>query len=53
MKTKTADLKQCIRFACRADKLRYRHDCRADNAAYPHDRHADSQCHSRTTLFEF
>ena len=58
MKTMTVNLKQCIRYACRADKwrywhdrradkLRYRHDLRVDKQCYWHDRHADSQCRFR------
>ena len=55
MKTITVNLKQCIRYACLADKRSYRqdhcadkpcnrHDRRADKQRYGHDRRADSQC---------
>ena len=33
--------KQCIGYACRADKDPYRHDRRADKNPYRHDRRAD------------
>ena len=44
MKTIMVNLKQCIRYACRVDKRRYRHDRRVDKRRYRHDRRADSQC---------
>ena len=57
MKTITDNLKQ-KRYACRADKRRYRrdrradnrcnrHDRRADKGRYRHDRRADSQFHCK------
>ena len=43
IKTIMVNLKQCIRYAYRADKGRYLHDHRADKPHYLRDRHADSQ----------
>ena len=56
MKTITVNLKQCIRFACGADKRLYPHSRLADKQINQHDHHADkrrfwydrragSQCH--------
>ena len=42
------NFKQCIRYACHADKRRYRHDRREDKRGYQHDCRADSQCHHKS-----
>ena len=63
MKTLMVNLKQVIRYACPADKRRYRHDRCADKRLFRHNRYsdkrhyrhdcrADSQCHKKPEFYE-